>query len=233
MEETKNDTITIKKDSLWKYSTFVLVVVVIIGAFYLFSGGNTGTGNVVNNGANNLPGQNARVQVSIDDDAVLGDPNAPVTVIEFTDLQCPFCQRHHQQTYTLIKANYIDTGKVKYVIRDFPLSSIHPLAQKAGEAAECVRDAAKNDEAYFEYVDVVFEKQPQISLSNLKLWAQEQGYNIDSCLDSGKFANEVKKDFADGSAAGVGGTPSVFVNGKMIEGAQPYSVFEQAIEAEL
>ena len=233
MEETEqkdNGTITIKKDSLWKYSTFILLAIVILGGFSLFSGsGSPGpTGNVVANPGAPTP---TVVDVSEDDDAVLGDANAPVTIIEFSDYECPFCGRFWSQTYPLIKSQYVDTGKVKLIFRDFPLS-FHPSAQKAAEAAECV--GKNGDDAYYQMHDKIFENQASgLSVAKLKQWAQELGYNIDSCLDSGEMTSEVQADFRDGQASGVRGTPGFFVNGKSISGAQPFDVFKQVIDAEL
>ena len=170
------------------------------------------------------------VSASEDDDAFLGDENAPIVIIEFCDYEGPFCQRFWSETLPLIKSEYIDTGKVKFVYRDFPLSSIHPMAQKAAEAAECVRDVAGSDEAYFEYHDTLFENQQDLSDDNLKLWAEEQGYDIEECLDNGDFTNEVLNDASDAQAAGGRGTPYFLVNSCPISGAQPFSAFEQVIE---
>jgi protein-disulfide isomerase len=173
----------------------------------------------------------ARVEVSEDDDAVLGDDDAPVTIVEFSDYECPFCGRHFQQTYPQLKADYIDTGKVRLVFRDFPLS-FHPSAQKAAEAAECAGDQNK----YWEMHDKLFQNQQALGVTNLKQYAADLGLNtgtFNSCLDSGKYAQEIQADMADGSAAGVSGTPSFFINGRLVVGAQPYQVFQQAIEAEL
>jgi protein-disulfide isomerase len=234
-EEQKNETITIKKDSLWKYSTFILGALVIIGAFVVFSGNNGSptTGNVANTGdtpGQQLPAQGAKSQISADDDAVLGDKNAPVTIIEFSDYECPFCARFHSQTLPQLKKEYIDTGKAKLVYRDYPLAQIHRQATIAAEAAECVRDEAGNDEAYFEYHDTIFENQQSVNEANLKLWAQQQGFDINKCLDSGKFKSEVQKDLQDGGQLG---TPTFFINGKQLRGAQPFSAFKQIIDAEL
>ncbi|RMD66837.1 hypothetical protein D6817_03265 [Candidatus Pacearchaeota archaeon] len=183
-----------------------------------------------NSGAN----AGANVEASADDDAVLGDPNAPVTIIEFSDYQCPFCHRFWSQTLPQLKKDYIETGKVKLVYRDFPLNSIHPMAQKAAEAAECVRKAAGgSDEAYFKMHDKIFENQQSLSTENLKAWAKELGYDISSCLDNDEMKDEVDKDAADAQAAGAQGTPYFVINGKPISGAQPYSVFKQYIDAEL
>ena len=184
-----------------------------------------------------MPTEPSQVTASVDDDAVLGDKDAPVTIIEFSDYQCPFCGRHFTQTYPQIKSEYIDTGKVKIVFRDFPLTSIHPQAQGAAEAAECIRDAAggkgKGDAAYYKMHDKMFENQQSLSTDNEIAWAKELGYDIKSCLSSGKFKAEVQKDTSDAQAAGGQGTPYFVINGKPLSGAQPFSAFQQIIEAEL
>ena len=186
----------------------------------------------VGGGSGSGSGGGSGVVASEDDDAILGDKNAEITIIEFSDYQCPFCERFWSDTLPLIKKEYIDTGKVKLVYRDFPLTSIHPQAQGAAEAAECVREKG-GDEAYFSYHDKIFGNQQSLSDSNLKKWAKELGYDIDSCLDSGKYRNEVLNDLNDGSSAGVSGTPAFFINGVFVEGAQPFANFKQIIDAEL
>lgn len=188
-----------------------------------------------------------KISVSVDDDAVEGSPSAPVTIVEFSDYQCPFCRKFWTETLPSIKSQYIDTGKIKLIFRDFPLASLHPMAQSSGEAAECVRELG-GDNAYFEYHDKMFEEQnildsgsPNGSVtrtvtytsSDLKQWASDLGYDIGTCLDSGKMANEVKNDLKDGQNYGVQGTPAFFINGKFVSGAQPFSVFEEIIEEEL
>lgn len=243
-KESGSVTIKIKKEDFWKYSTFVLVALLILGAFMFFGKSSS---NVVNNPSQNLPSTSGSVEVSEDDDAVLGNKNAPVVIIEFSDYQCPFCRKFWTETFSLLKKNYIDTGKVKLVFRDFPLESIHPMAVPSAIAAECVREKG-GDEAYFKFHDKMFEEQNIIdsgsaagpvtktaaySNSDLKAWAKDLGYNIDSCLDSEKYANEVSSDLNDGASVGVQGTPAFFVNGKLLSGAQPYSAFKAAIDAEL
>lgn len=234
-------TLKIRKDAIWKYSTFLLLAILIVGGFVFFIGDNGNTGvNTGNNPAAQLPTAPSQVKASADDDPVLGDANAPVEIIEFSDYQCPFCRKFWRETLPSIKSEYIDTGKVKFVYRDFPLDSIHPGATPAAEAAECVRESAGNDEAYFEMHDKIFEEQDkggqgtvQFSSSNLKQWAKDIGYDIDECLDSGKFKAEVQKDLRDAQAAGGRGTPYFVINGKPLSGAQPFSAFQQIIEAEL
>ncbi len=172
------------------------------------------------------------VDVSLDDDPILGDPNAPVTIIEFSDYQCPFCSKFLIDTLPLIKTQYIDTGKVKFVYRDFPLSSIHPYAQKAAEAAECADVQGK----YWEYHDNLFGNQNALDIASLKKYAQDLKLNTDkfnTCLDSGEMAGEVANDLDDGIAAGVQGTPGFFINGRFLGGAYPFEQFKVIIDEEL
>lgn len=230
---SEEGTITIKKDDLWKYSTFALVALLVIGSFFVFTGGGSSS-NVVNTGGDEQP---SVVKASVDDDAIMGEVNAPITIIEFSDYQCPFCQRFWGETLPLIKEQYIDTGKVRFVYRDFPLTSIHPMAQPAAEATECVRDQG-GDDAFWKMHDQIFINQASLSVDNLKSWAQGLGYDISSCLDSGKFKSEVSKDTADAQTAGGRGTPHFVImktgdkEGIPVSGAQPFSVFQQIIESE-
>src|SRR3989338_8862854 len=246
-EHHKEDsgTITLKKDTIWKVATVVFALLFILS---IYTGGfgirnkTTGTGSVIapindnnNNGdaGNNPSNPSAKVDVSSDDDAVLGNKNAPITMIEFSDYECPFCGRHFTQTYPQLKQEYIDTGKVKLVFRDFPLS-FHQNAQKAAEAAECAGE--QGDAAYFRMHDKLFQNQDSLSVENYKKWAKEIGLDatkFNSCLDSGKMASEISKDMADGSKYGGQGTPAFFINGKLVSGAQPFSAFKQAIDVEL
>ena len=166
-----------------------------------------------------------------DDDVVLGEANAPVEVIIFGDYQCPFCERLYQETEKQLREEYVKTGKVKMVYRDYPLS-FHPAAQPAAEAAECAGDQGK----YWQYHDALFERQATITTLDYIGLAGELGLDraaFKSCVDTHKFAAEVAKDLADGTAAGVDGTPASFINGQLISGAVPYTSFKTAIDAEL
>lgn len=168
----------------------------------------------------------------IDDDAVKGSASAPVTIVEFSDYQCPFCARFYQQTLPQIQENYIDTGKVKFIYRDYPLASIHPLAQKAAEAAECAGEQGK----YFDMHDMLFTKGVTGGVEAYKQFAADLKLDtakFNECLDSGKMAAEISKDTQDGNAAGVQGTPAFIINGQIISGAQPYANFQAAIDAAL
>ncbi len=176
-----------------------------------------------------------QVDVEVGDSPVKGDANAPVVIIEFSDYQCPFCGKFYSQTLSSIEEQYIKTGKVKLVYKDFPLISIHPEAQKAAEAARCVREQ-KGDEGYFKMHDKLFENQQDLSVENEKKWARSLGVvgsKFDDCLDKGKYAKAIQDEEAYGEKLGVSGTPAFFINGKFINGAQPFDVFKQVIDAEL
>ncbi|MBI2593143.1 DsbA family protein, partial [Candidatus Daviesbacteria bacterium] len=185
------------------------------------------------------------VKVSLDDDPVLGDKSAPVTIVEFSDYECPFCKRHFDQTYGQLKTNYIDKGKVKLVYRDLPLSFHDPMATTEAIAANCARDQG-GDSAYFKFHDIIFEKTTSngngLTKDQLYQFATNQGLNqanFKACLDSEKFKDEVSKDLADAANAGATGTPSFVIGkstgaeieGKLIIGAQPYSVFQSEIDS--
>jgi len=173
----------------------------------------------------------APVDISVDDDPMKGDPNAPVTIIEFSEFQCPFCKKYIDETYFQIIKNYVDTGKVRYVFRDFPLS-FHEFARPAAMAAECAHEQGK----FWEYHDLLFTNQAELSEANFKKWATELKLNtvqFNTCLDTEKYSDEVAADQAEGQSYGVSGTPAFFINGQIISGAQPYSVFQQAIEQAL
>ncbi len=171
----------------------------------------------------------------VDDDPAIGSENAKVVIVEFSDFQCPFCERFAEETLPALKETYIDTGKVRLIYRDFPLSSIHPEAQKAAEAAECADDQGK----FWEYHDVLFENRMSwtgVGAAKFKEYASDLGLDtnaFDECLDSDKYADEVTSDMNAGSSVGVTGTPTFFINGQKLVGAQPFASFEAAIEAEL
>lgn len=177
--------------------------------------------------------------VFADDDAYLGKENAPVTIIEFSDFQCPFCRKFWKEILPQIKQAYIDTGKARFVYRDFPLVSIHPGATPAAQGAECAREQGK----FWEMHDAIFAQQDkqgggtiQFTADDVKKWAAGAGLDMlkfNQCLDSGKYKQEIEKDLADGSAAGVSGTPATFINGRPVSGAQPFAAFKVIIDEEL
>ncbi|MEK7085859.1 MAG: DsbA family protein [Patescibacteria group bacterium] len=170
-----------------------------------------------------------------DNDAFLGEKDAPVTIVEFSDYQCPYCANFFSETMPEIREKYINTGKVKFVYRDFPLS-FHKDAYPAALLAECVRDQA-GDIAYFKMHDKIFQTlSGGFDYDALSKYAVDLGVNgsgLKTCFDSDKFKDEIAKDQADGNAVGIDGTPGFIVNGLVVAGAQPFSYFEKIIEAEL
>ncbi|MEK6974611.1 MAG: DsbA family protein [Nanoarchaeota archaeon] len=215
--------------------TLLLSVITLVYTISLNIKLNSITGSVIGNvdvNSNNNPAKKAdSIKVSADDDPYLGNKNAPVTIIEFSDFQCPYCTRFHEQTFPELKKNYIDTGKVKFVYRDFPLS-FHQYAEKASEASECADEQGK----FWQYHEKLFDNQDNIGTSSLKQYAKDIGLDaskFNECLDSGKMKDEVSNDLKDGASYGAQGTPAFFINGELIDGAQPFEAFEAIIQEKL
>lgn len=233
-----SDVIMIRKNSLWKYSTFILAAIIIVGAFVIFIGDNSvgPTGQVVNEpeqGASPSPAID-RINVDTEGYPYRGKADAPVVMVEYSDYQCPYCGRFYSETLPQIQREYAATGKVRIVFKDFPLN-FHQFAEKAAEAAHCVREQ-KGDEGFWLMHDKLFANQESLSIDNFKKWAREFGVNgarFDDCLGSGKMAPIVQKAFGEGQKDGVRGTPSFFINNKILSGALPFSEFKKAIDAEL
>lgn len=187
------------------------------------------------------PPEPQNVVLSVKDDVFKGDKNAKLTLIEFSDYQCPFCARHSLETIPQLEREYIATGKVKYVFRNFPIESIHPQAFKAHEAANCAGEQGK----YWEMHDRLFANQKMLGLKDLPTHAQSLELDLgkfQQCLESGKHAAKIRSDLADGQKAGVQGTPTFFLAVtepndtnlkalRVIRGAQPYAGFKQAIDS--
>jgi len=182
--------------------------------------------------------------VSFDDEPVKGSPDAPVTVVEFSDFQCPFCSRFFEQTLPLIEENYIDTGKIKFVYKDLPLDNLHPNARAAHIAAECADEEGK----FWEYHDVLFEKQAEwrslvssdldITLSQFAVDLGMQAASFESCMESQDIADEVNQDTLEAARYGTTGTPTFFIGTEedgfiKLVGAQPYAAFQAAIDEKL
>lgn len=186
------------------------------------------------------PDQLETVSVSEDNDPSLGNADAPVTIVEFSDYQCPFCGNFVSETMPLLLQDYIDQGIVRVVFRDFPLPS-HPQASLAAQSAECVRANTTEDAniAYFEMHDLLFETQSDWSGKSdakeqfVALAKDNLNVDIQSCLDSEEMKAEVEADYVAGKSYGISGTPSFFINGKKLVGAWPYEVFVKVIEAAL
>ena len=157
-----------------------------------------------------------------------GPADAPVTIVEFSDFQCPYCSKARE---TADQALTAFAGKVRLVFRDYPLP-FHDKAQKAAEAGQCANEQGK----FWEMHDWMFDHQDKLDVPQLKEGAkslQIDAAKFDACLDSGKFAKAIADNQKAGQEAGVSGTPAFFINGKMLSGAQPFEAFKESIEAEL
>ena len=191
---------------------------------------------------------NPAAVTSIDDDPYLGNiESATVAVVEFSDYECPFCQRHHQQVFPSIKSEFIDTGKIIYVYRDYiAVPSHNPVATTEAYAASCVRELSNSNSKYFEYGDLLYSntKTNGAGLEGTDVYqlACSIGINADqlkNCIDSAKYKDEIASDEQAASDAGVQGTPGFIVgvlnddgsvNGKLIAGAYPYETFKTIID---
>ncbi len=184
--------------------------------------------------------------ISLDDDPVMGDrKKAKVAIVEFSDFECPFCQKFHKESYDTLVKEYVDTGKAVISFRDYPLPFHEPKASLASETAQCVKEA-KGDAAYFKFSKLYFEN----TVSNGKGLADgkmneilaQAGVNataVNDCAAKEKYKEEIAKDMSDGQAAGVSGTPSFVigklsadgkVEGELVVGALPLAQFKTVID---
>jgi len=173
------------------------------------------------------------------DGAVLGKKDAPVTIVEFSDFQCPYCRSFYNDAYQDIKKNYVDTGKVKIVFRNYPLS-FHPDAYNAAMASECARGQG-DDSTFFKMHDKIFGGQTgngtnPISVETLSGYAKDLGLDttkFDKCVKDGTYADLIKADQAAATKAGLDGTPAFIINGTVASGARPFTYFQTIIDAAL
>jgi len=171
-----------------------------------------------------------RLQFNNEKAPAMGKSDAPVTLVEFSDFQCPFCQAS-VPTLKQVAEKYGD--KVRIVYRQFPLASIHPFAPKAAEASLCANEQSK----FWQMHDAMFADQKKLAVSDLKQTARQLGLDgkkFDACMDSGRYVEQVQNDQKEGERVGVNGTPAIYVNGVHVEGGSvPFSVLETAIQKEL
>lgn len=197
-------------------------------------------------GSSSIQQQSSTVHVNISSSSIVGSPvkgnsSAPVTLVEFSDFQCPFCGRFFSEIMPQIQKAYIDTGKVKFVYKQYPIDSVHPNAKAASNAVECANEQGK----FWQYHDILFGNQSSwvdqnTSQTNttFKKYASSLGLNADnfnSCLNAKKYSNKIDKDLQQGSTYGVLGTPTFYIgNDKkgytQIVGVQPFPTFQQVID---
>lgn len=163
-------------------------------------------------------------------DPSFGPEDAAVTIVEFSDFECPYCRRHNLEVKALILAAYGDN--IRYVFKDFPLTSIHPNAIPAAEAAHCADEQGQ----FWAYHERLFSMELGLSPASYLQYAETLGLDMESftlCVEERRYAAAVQEDYAFAANLGVRSTPTFFINGLAVVGAQPFEVFAQVIEAEL
>lgn len=216
------DVIVIRRSTLYG-GIFIAVVFfllgLLVGRYVLPAGGSAGaeTGSLME-----------ALGVSADEPA-WGPADARIVIIEYSDFQCPYCKMFMENTYARLRQMYSD--QVRFIYRDFPLDSIHPRARPAAEAAQCAHEQGK----FWEYHDLLFANQQALETSDLKRYAQQLGLDMDqfnTCVDTRKYQASVEADVQAGLRQNVTGTPTFFINGQALVGAQPLEAF-QAVIAQL
>lgn len=226
------------KDILLPGSIVVAALLIAGALVYNIGSKNGGAGNPQANIGSATGAPAAGAGNLADDDVILGDPKAPVTIVEFGDYQCPFCGRFFSQVEPQLRNDYINTGKAKMIYRDFAF--LGPESQGAALASQCAAEQGK----FWAYHDRLFEieiadgreNNGNLTAALFKSIASDlrlNGQQFDSCFDSQKYRGEVEKDYNDGAAAGVRGTPATFINGQLISGAVPYETIKSLIEEAL
>ena len=235
-DEKKENTITIKKSAFWKIGTFVFAILFLLSIFLAFNGSGKVIKEIIS--GENAPSVSGNLKVEIEaNDPVLGNKDAEVSIVEFSDFQCPFCERAYSGAIADFKSSsYFTDGQVNFIYKQFPLTSIHPYAQKAAEASLCAGDQGK----FWEYHDLLFANQQTLDETSLKSYAQQLGLDsatFDACLDGDEKASEVSKESQQAVKAGGQGAPYfVVINTKnkkteAVSGAVPFSELESAINS--
>jgi protein-disulfide isomerase len=235
-----SNTITFKRTHF--YSVLIpLAFVLGLSVGYLFWGRSPSTGGTVSDSPSASQSvaqvQNPeatpsfrRYEIDEDDDPVYGPETAEITIVEFSDYECPYCQKWHIEVLPRLLTDY--SGQVRLVFRDFPLTNIHPNAIGAAVAANC----AGEQNAYWEFNQALFTTQQGLNLSHFQDLANELNLDMDAfqtCMQDEAHAEEVQADLEYAVNLGVRSTPTFFINGIPVVGAQPYEVFSQIIDKEM
>ena len=223
-DEPRGDSLRFKRSHV--YSALIpLAFVVGLATGFLFWGRTPAPSAVAAVGEPQAP---TRLEVSADDDPALGPADAPITIIEFSDYNCPYCEKWHVETFQPLMAAYPD--QIRFVYRDFPITSQESTA--AAQAAQC----AGEQDAYWSFHDSLLSGGLDLGREAYEQYATRLGLNAKAllaCLDSGKYKDEVEADARYAAGLGVSGTPTFFINGLPLVGAQPLSEFQAMIESEL
>ena len=216
--------------TLYIVGAVVLGAVIIAGAI-MYSPNEGGRVATTTSGGSGAAPPTSEITITADDH-IRGNIDAPITIVEYSDFQCPFCQRFHP---TVLRALAEYPNDVRWVYRHFPLRNIHAQAQPAAEASECVAEQ-KGDEGFWAFGDAMFENQGRLGTEFYREVAGELGVNLaqfDSCVSSNKYKDKVDADYNLGIQLGITGTPGSFVNGVPVLGAIPYEQLQSIIESQL
>jgi protein-disulfide isomerase len=188
-------------------------------------------------GDGSQPEQRPRVKMDLTGAPLLGSEDAPITLVEFADLQCLFCRKFHTTAFQELKKNYIDTGRLRFYSRDLPLEAMHPDAQRAAQAARCAGDQGR----FWELRDTMAVNPDKLGLDKLLLYAKHLNLDVDrirDCVEKQKYKEAVQKDLSDAERIGAQGTPSFVlgrsspegVDGELMVGAVPYAEFDRRLK---
>jgi len=208
---------------------YILIIIIFLICFITMFNFNIGT-FMNHDDVSEVVSTNSAKSFLRDNDYIEGNKNASVLIIEWSDFECPLCNRFYSDTYGKIKKNYIDTGKVKFVFKSYPLS-YHKNAKLAAEFSECAGMQGK----FYEMHNLLFDK-GLAGNSDILDYANELSLDFvkfKKCIDEGRMLPEIKRDMDEGIEAGLKGTPFFLVNGRVIKGTIPYSDFEKIIKKEL
>jgi len=226
---------------------FILIVIIVAGLIIVGAIVITNNQKISEKGIESVqPTEKDSVpktELAMEGEPYLGDPSSPIKIVYYGDFQCPFCKRIEQNTFSEVIEKYVDTGKAIFYFKNFQF--LGPDSLTAGVAGEClVSQAGGNFSSYWQWHNAMFERQDGEnsgfgSAENIKSLVRElnlSGVDVirfEECLDNQETLAEVQADAQEGQENGVTGTPATFINGKLIKGAQPFSAFQSAIEAEL
>ena len=216
-----DDSLTISKVMLWQIISGVLAVILVVLLAVTLADSPAAPTQPTQPGQP-APAPSGPAEVNLEGVRSIGDENAPIVVVEYSDFTCPFCKRFYDDTYGLIKENFIDQGLVRFIYKDFPVVG----GQRAAEAGWC----AHEQDMFFEYKDRIFQSPTQASDSNLIAWAGEVGLDqaqFEECFREGRYQANVAAERQEAINNGIRGTPGFIINGEVVSGAQPYNVFEQ------
>ena len=177
-------------------------------------------------------------EIRVMDSPALGRPDAPLTLIDFSDYQCLICQRFYEETLPLLREDFIETGQVRYMVRDFPVERLHPQAKKMAVAAHCAQEQGR----FWEMHELLFQHQQALGFDNLKEYAGQLGLNeteFQQCLEAERAVRKIGEDMDTAKRAGVLGTPTYLlgkttkdrtISGQLLRGAQSYTLLKRTIQ---